>query len=123
MLKILTLLALLHPVAPAADSLSGTWQISGDIIGNPFAEVCTVKQEGTALTGSCTIEGAQPRALTGEVKDGKVSISHGGDYEGQALTLVYSGTVASPTEFKGTLTIQPFDVGGAFTATLAPPKP
>ena len=118
MLLNLIAVALLH-LAPAAD-LTGTWQIKGDVMGMPLNTVCALKQADTAITGTCQVEGGAAADVKGEVKDGKVTFSHGGDYEGQALTVVYSGTLVSATELKGTITINPFDVGGEFTATPAP---
>jgi hypothetical protein len=122
MLLTLTLVSLLH-AAPTADTLAGAWQIKGDVAGNPLNEVCTIKQTGTALSGTCTRETDAPQPLTGEVKDGKVTFKHGGDYQGQELTITYTGTLASPKELKGTVDVQPFGVSGDFTATPAPATP
>lgn len=122
MLLPLVVAAALH-AAPAADSLSGTWQITGDVMGNPVKETCTIQQTGTALNGSCTNDQGGPWPVTGEVKDGKVTFRHGGDYEGTALTLVYSGTLAAPKALKGTIEVQPFGASGTFTAAPPPPKP
>jgi hypothetical protein len=116
---LLNLIALVLLQAAPAD-ITGTWQIKGDIMGSPLNTVCALKQDGTAITGTCQIEGAAAADVKGEVKDGKVTFQHGGDYEGQALTVVYSGTLVSPTELKGTIMVNPFDVGGEFTATPAP---
>lgn len=116
MLATLTLLAVLHVApAPAADTIPGTWQIQGEVEGNPLAEVCTLRQSGDALTGDC---GGNP--LTGEVKEGKITFQHGGlEYEGEPLTLIYTGTLAAPREIRGTVTVLPFDVSGPFTAKPA----
>jgi hypothetical protein len=114
MLPTLTLLAVLH-AAPAADTLPGTWQIKGDVSGNPVDMVCTIRQSGSALTGDCG-----GNLLTGEAKEGRFTFQHGGiEYEGEALTLVYSGTLAEPREMRGTITVLPFDVSGSFTAKPA----
>ena len=133
MLPFLTLLAALHapPAAPsrgAADSVAGAWQITGDVMGNPLKELCTLKQTGTALTGKCTrTDDNSTLDVTGEVKDGKVTFKHGGDYQGAALTMVYTGTLPAPgaasREIKGTVEVQPFGATGTFTAAPAPPKP
>lgn len=121
MLNTLALLAALA-TAPAADSIPATWQIKGDVAGNPLDVKCTFVQTGATLGGSCDMAGT-PVAITGEVKEGKITFQHGGDYNGEALTIVYAGTLASPTEIKGTVTVKPFDVSGEFTATAAPAKP
>ena len=119
------LVSALHaaPVAaPAADSVSGTWRVTGDVQGNAVNELCTLKQAGTAVTGSCTAEGGQAYPVTGEVKDGRVTFRHGGEYQGQALTLTYSGMLAAKP-LKGTIDVQPFGVTGDFTATPAAASP
>ena len=125
MLLPVILAAALHaaPAAPAPDSIPGNWQITGDVMGNPLKETCTIRQAGTALSGSCTNEQGGPWPVTGEVKDGKITFRHGGDYEGNALTMVYTVTLASPKELKGTVDVQPFGATGTFTAAPAPPKP
>jgi hypothetical protein len=126
MLPILTLLVALH-IAPAADSVAGAWQITGDIMGNPLRELCTLKQSGAVVSGSCTNEQGGRYEVSGEVKEGKLTFKHGGDYQGTALTFVYSATLAAPTappkELKGTVEVQPFGASGTFTAAPAPPKP
>ena len=124
----LVLAAALHAApapAPAfaADTLTGIWQVRGDVMGNPLKETCTLRQSGTVLSGSCTNEEGGPYAVTGEAKDGKFTFKHGGDYQGTALTIVYSGTLASPKAFKGTIEVQPFGAAGTFAAAPAPAKP
>ena len=106
-----------------SDSLSGTWTISGDVMGNPLNEVCIITQSGTALSGSCKAAapaGAAAWALTGEVKGDSVNFSHGGDYEGTPLTIAYSGKLASATQLKGNVQVAPFGAGGTFSAAAAP---
>jgi hypothetical protein len=120
MLLVLTLAAALHATPATADSLPGTWKLTGDVAGNPLVETCTIKQAGAVVTGSCTNEQGGPYEVTGDVKDGKVTFKHGGDYQGTALTIVYSGTLAAPAQLKGTVEVQPFGVTGTFTAAPAP---
>ena len=120
MLLALTLLSALQ-IAPTA-APPETWQIRGDVQGNPLNQVCTVTLEGTRLTGSCAAPSGKSYEATGEVKEGKVTLRHGGEYQGQPLTIVYSGTVVAPGEVRGTVEVQPFAVSGSFTATQATPK-
>lgn len=115
MLLTATLLSMLQAAA-AADSLPGTWQIQGDVEGNPLSEVCTIQQTEAALTGSCTAAGGPIYEITGEVKDGTITFRHGGEYDGQPLTIIYSGTLTSPEEIRGTVEVQPFQVTGWFSA-------
>jgi hypothetical protein len=122
MLSTLALLSALAAPA-AADSLPGTWKLSGDVMGNPVNTTCTIKQAGATLSGSCTNDSGNPFAITGEVKDGKFTFKYASDYQGQPLTIVHTGTIASPTQLKGTIEVQPMGVTGTFTATPAPAKP
>ncbi len=124
MLLSLTLVVALH-AAPAADSLTGPWRITGEIAGNPISTVCTFTQEATRLAGTCVRAQAPEQKLpvTGEVKDGKVRFQYGLDVQGQTLTVVYAGSFASPRELKGTVEAQPVGVTGTFSATPAPAKP
>ncbi|GEM_PF-4406330 len=102
-------------------NVAGAWNIKGDIMGNPLEAVCTFEQDGATLGGICLMGGGE-YALKGEVKDGKVTFEHsGGDYSGQALTLVYSATLAEPGKLQGDVTVDPFGVTGYFTATPATP--
>ena len=120
MLLALALAAAVH--AAPADSVPGTWKITGDVVGNPLNETCTLKQAGTLVTGSCTGETGGPYEVTGDVKDGKVTFKHAGDYQGTALIITYAGTLAAG-QLKGSVDVQPFGVTGTFTAAPAPAKP
>ena len=122
MLLALSLLAALH-VAPATDSLAGTWKLSGDVMGNPLNTTCTIEQAGATLRGSCSSETGGKLALTGEAKDGKFTFKYASDYQGTALSIVHTGTLASPTQLKGTVEVQPMGITGTFTAAPAPAKP
>jgi hypothetical protein len=122
MLLTLALLSALN-TAPAADSLPGRWQITGDVMGNPVKAICVIKQDGAALTGNCSDDSNEPHPLTGDAKDGKVNFQYIVDYQGQPLTIVYSGSFATPTQIKGTIDVKPMGATGTFTATPAPAKP
>lgn len=122
MLLSLALLATLH-AAPAADSLSGTWQIKGDVVGNPLDQACEIKQAGATLSGTCTGQAGEKLPLTGEVKDGKVVFKYASDYQGTALTIVFTSTASTAKQLKGSIEVQPMGVTGTFSATPAPAKP
>jgi hypothetical protein len=122
MLLTIALLSVLH-TTPAADSLVGSWQIKGDVAGNPIVELCTFKQSGVALSGSCTNAEGKSYDLTGQLKDGKITFQHGGNYQGEVLTIEYAATLTSASEMKGTINVKPYEAGGEFTAAPAPPKP
>jgi hypothetical protein len=114
MLLALTLVASLH--AAPADSISGKWQFKGDVVGNPLNMVCEIAQSASKITGVCSgDQGAPPQPITGEVKGDSVTFSHGGDYQGTALTIVYAGKY-SANKLEGTINVKPFDAAGTFTA-------
>lgn len=115
---LLAALSLVTALAAPADSLAGTWQIKGDVMGNPLNTTCTFTQTGATIAGTCTGEqGAQQ--IAGEVKDGKVAFWHGGEYNGEALTIVYTLTQVAPAKLEGTILVKPFDAPGTFTAEPA----
>lgn len=122
MLSALALLAALH-AAPAADSLSGTWRFTGDVAGNALDATCTLRQSGETLTGECPGPTGERMPMTGELKDGRVTIRQKRDYQGQEIMLIYTTTAATARELKGTVEVLPFNVSGTFAATMAPTKP
>ena len=121
MLLPLALLAALHAANPA-DSLSGTWQVTGDVMGNPLDQSCTLKQAGATLSGSCVGRTGEALELTGEVRDGKVVFRYKSDYQGTALTIVYTATSVTAKQLKGTVDVQPMGITGTFSAAPAPAK-
>lgn len=103
-------------VTLAADnSISGTWDVQTDVMGNPGSAVCTLKQDGNKVTGKCAIGGTD-QDVTGDVADQKITFKHGAEYNGQPLTILYSGKVDSATALSGEVNVQPFDANGTFKA-------
>jgi len=122
MLLMLALVSALN-TAPAADSIPGTWEITGDVAGNPVKATCVIKQAATALTGNCSMAGSnQAFPLTGEAKDGKIRFQYEIDYQGQPLTIVYSGALEA-AQLKGNIEVKPMGATGTFTAVPAAKKP
>jgi hypothetical protein len=114
MLLALTLIASLH--ATPGDSLSGKWALKGDVVGNPLNSTCEIAQSGDKITGVCNSDqGGPAQPITGEVKGDSVTFSHGGDYQGTALTIVYAAKI-SANKLEGTINVKPFDAAGTFTA-------
>jgi hypothetical protein len=114
--------ALLGVLAAApADSLPGTWQITGDVAGNPLNEVCTIARAESKLSGVCKNQEGKDYPLFGEVKGDTITFEHGGDYQGQEIRIIYTGTLASPKQLKGTVEVKPYDVSGEFTAAPTAP--
>ena len=117
MLPILALLLSLH--APHADSLVGRWQIKGDVMGNPVNEICIFAQADSVLSGSCAGEDGEAALLAGKIEGAKITFWHGGEWDGQPLTIVYAGAMSAPDVLKGTIEVRPMNVAGTFTMTPA----
>ena len=77
MLFTLSLLSALN-VATPADSLAGTWKFTNEVQGVSWSEVCTIKQTGATMGGSCVGDAGASFAITGEVKGDSVTFQHAG---------------------------------------------
>jgi hypothetical protein len=120
MLFTLAILGTLNAAAPA-DSLGGTWNLSNEVQGVSWTEVCTFKQTGAAMGGSCVGDAGVPVAITGEVKGDSVTFQHPSEYQGQAITIVFSGVIEKPGALtKGSIFVKPLDAAGNFTAVKEP---
>jgi hypothetical protein len=114
--------------APAGASITGTWLISGDVQGVGVSETCIVTQATDGkLKGSCDVDGMGKYDATGSVTDKTVIITHPGTYQGQDLTLTYTGKINSDGGITGTIDVDPMAVTGSFSAkksdAATPPAP
>lgn len=107
----------LAPAAPA--SVAGTWNLATNVQGNTGTPTCTFKQEAEKVTGSCSTPDGGQAEVSGEVADSKVTFRYVINWEGNPLTLVFSGTLDTDTTMKGAIDVQPMNVPGEFTATKA----
>jgi len=120
-MKRLLPLLLLSATAFAADN-SGVWTISGDIQGYDLAESCTFTQTADKIAGPCKIEGVM-RDTTGTIDGKKITFSQPGEYNGQALTLTFTGFLDDKNVFRGSVDVQPLNVTGTFSLQKAEVKP
>ncbi len=97
-------------------TVPGSWTITGDVQGYPVNETCTFTQDKDKITGSCKGSDGKAYDTTVTVNGQKVIIVHGGEYEGQALTLTYTGTYNDKGELAGDIDVQPLNYDGTFTA-------
>ncbi|MGA2537746.1 MAG: carboxylesterase family protein [Terracidiphilus sp.] len=97
---------------------TGAWAISGDIQGYPLKEDCALTVQQSAVTGSCTTP-EKTYAVTGTIDGGKVIFKHGGEYNGDALTLTYTGAMSPEGLLSGTVDVDPMNVSGTFSAKKA----
>lgn len=114
-----SLLAAATILAFGADSasLNGKWKVHTAIAGNESDSECSFTQTGNDLAGACSNDQGSHK-LTGKVDGSKITWSYGSEYNGEALTLRYSGTLDEATaKISGSVTVDPFGVDGDFTAT------
>lgn len=115
----LAIASVMH-LAPA-DTAQDRWRVEGDVQGFPIRMTCTVNVVDTALTGNCVPDDGGSMEIRGTVEGERVTFSHDGEYEGQPLTALYTGTAESEGEVRGTIDVQPFAVSGWFVARQLPP--
>jgi hypothetical protein len=111
MMRFLTLVLAVLPIAAPATDLSGKWMINGDVVGNAVSLDCTFQQNGEGkLAGKCAVNGMDPSDIAGDVKEAefKFSFTTGG------YTLTYSGTVQGES-VKGSIEVA--GVNGTFSGT------
>jgi hypothetical protein len=106
----------------AQPTVPGAWTISGDVQGYAINEVCTFTQAEDKITGSCVSEG-KTYETTVTVDGSKVIFVHGGQYDGKALTLTYTGTYDDKGDLNGAIDVKPLGYDGMFTAKKAEDKP
>ena len=105
--------ATLSVFSAAAADISGSWTMTGEVVGNSIDMKCAFTQAGAKLTGNCTgARGATP--TTGSVADNAVTFQISVN-QGQVYELTYTGTLdAAGTSMKGEIAVM--GVSGTFSA-------
>jgi hypothetical protein len=105
-------------VALAADdaSLSGKWTLHYNISGYSGDLDCSFNQNAQEITGTCKSPDGNV-SVTGKVDGKDVTLTYKTEYNGDQLTVVYTGKLESPKKFAGSVTVQPMGADGEFTAT------
>jgi hypothetical protein len=116
-LSLAGILAVLAALAPAAETtaLSGKWQIYLTVSGTERDQACTFTQKGADLTGTCNADEG-PVQITGNVTNDKVTWTYKTQYNGEPLTVTYTGTRSSATKITGSIDIAEMGLQGEFTA-------
>jgi len=115
-MKSLIFAMLLSAELLAMDSdVTGDWTIAGEVQGVGVDEVCTFVQTDAKLAGSCELTGKK-YDTTGSVDGKKVVFKHGGEYNGDPLTLTYTGVMADDGSLSGSIYVDPMAVDGSFSA-------
>ena len=110
----LALVLFLAVAAVYAADISGTWNVDGDVVGNPAKFACTLKQDGEKLSGTGTMQGKQI-PINGSVKGQVVTFQFDVDHEGTTYTNVFTGKLGDTGgQMDGTIAVG--GVEGTFTA-------
>ena len=96
--------------------LTGKWQVHTSIADHENEQVCSFKQTGNDLSGTCSSDHGALK-VTGKVEDKNVSWMYKSEYEGTPLTVNFDGTLNADNKIAGTVTVPEFSVDGDFTAT------
>ena len=100
----------------AEGRIAGNWTITGDVQGYPVNEKCTLTGSDDKLAGSCTSESGKYDA-TGSLAGETLTIKHGGQYQGQALTLTFTGKLRADGSLSGNIFVAPLGYDGSFSAS------
>jgi hypothetical protein len=109
-----TILIASFQAANAAD-VSGSWHITGSVSDTPVDTTCTLAQKDNALTGTCVKDGKNVDA-TGSVKDDTIAWHYNSEYNGDPITVNYSGKLGKDGTITGTIEVDPYNAEGDFTA-------
>ena len=99
-----------------AEDVSGVWKVNGQIADHTITPTCTLKQEEKQISGNCKVDADHTLDVKGSVSDKQVTWKYDQEYEGTVYTITYTGTLDSDTSIKGTVTADPSDSSGDFTA-------
>jgi hypothetical protein len=96
----------------AAD-VAGTWNVDGDVVGNPVKFTTVWTQDGETLSGTATLEGKEI-PVSGSVKENAVTFEFDTEHEGTTYHMVFTGTLDDDGGLKGAIAVA--GVEGTFTA-------
>jgi hypothetical protein len=102
-----------------AAELTGSYNLHSTIAGNDSDQTCSLSQTDNKLTGSCKSDTGEVK-LTGTVDGKKVTMKFDTEYNGQPLTVTYTGTLDDSGNVQGDADVEPMGVTGDFK--LSPVK-
>src|SRR5574341_1404017 len=94
----------LAAITVLAADVSGTWNVDGDVVGNPVKFPCLMTQEGETLSGTATLEGKDV-PVKGTVKEQTVTFEFETESNGSTYHLVFTGTLGDDGDLKGTIAV------------------
>jgi hypothetical protein len=113
-MKLLLSLIVLLALPLAAADVSGKWKAEVEVAGNNATPEFTFKQDGSKLTG--TYKGMLGEApIEGTVEGSKIRWVLKVTFDGNAVTVIYTGTIESDKLIKGAVDFAG-QAEGTFTA-------
>ncbi len=116
MKRILPLLLFSATALLAQPTVPGSWTIAGDVQGVPVNETCTFTQAKDKIAGSCTGSDGKAYDTAVTLTNQKVVFVHGGEYQGQALSITFTGAFNDKGDLSGDIYVDPMAADGTFTA-------
>jgi opacity protein-like surface antigen len=103
--------------AASAADVSGSWHVTGSVGDTPIDTTCTLAEKDGALSGTCIRKDKKSVDATGSVKGQNIQWHYNSDYNGDAISVNYSGTLGKDGTISGTIVVDPYNATGEFTAT------
>jgi hypothetical protein len=101
-------------------NLTGTWRFTVNTGAGSGTPTVTLKQQGDTLTGSYSSQIFGEQQIKGTVKGREFNFSFNANIQGTALTVTYTGTIATADSLNGQVNLG--EAGnGTFTAKRQPP--
>ena len=101
-------------------NLTGSWRFTVNTGAGSGTPTVVLKQQGDTLTGSYSSEIFGQQQIKGTVKGREFNLSFNANIQGTALTVTYTGTIASADSLNGQVSLG--EAGnGTFTAKRQPP--
>jgi hypothetical protein len=107
--------AVATPQTAGSTDVSGSWRITGDVVGNAIDMKCALKLDGAKVSGLCTYQGLGDSPTVGSVEGEKVTL-HNSVQREQMYDLTFYGTLdATGASMKGDIEVA--GVTGTFSGT------
>jgi hypothetical protein len=116
LMKRIVFLLMFAALPALAEDASGVWKVDGQVADNTIAATCTLKQTDNVISGDCKLDADHALPAKGEVKGNQVIWKFDVDHEGTVYTLTFTGTMDTAKSMKGSISVDPSDSEGDFTA-------
>jgi hypothetical protein len=104
--------------AVGAAGLNGSYNLHSSIAGTDTDQTCSLSQTDNKLTGSCQSDTGEVK-VTGTVDGKNVTFKVNSEYNGEPLTVTYTGTLDDSGTVQGEADVEPMGVTGDFKLSLA----